>query len=90
MSCGQSGAILSHVALRHVHQPLHAGYADDRGGNKFQVRVFGRGTNLHALWDTGLIQTGPGHGDLNAGLLSTPAQTSDMTQHILPKIRARS
>ena len=55
------------VALRDVHQPLHAGYADDRGGNKYHVRVFGRGTNLHALWDTGLIQTGPGHGDLNAG-----------------------
>ena len=39
-----------------VHQPLHAGYADDRGGNTYQVQAFGRGTNLHALWDTGLIQ----------------------------------
>lgn len=38
-----------------VHQPLHAGYADDKGGNMYQVRAFGRGTNLHALWDTGLI-----------------------------------
>ena len=41
-----------------VHQPLHAGYADDKGGNKYQVRAFGRGTNLHALWDTGLISEG--------------------------------
>lgn len=39
-----------------VHQPLHVGYADDRGGNKYSVRVFERGTNLHALWDTGLIE----------------------------------
>ena len=39
-----------------VHQPLHAGYAEDRGGNTYQVQAFGRGTNLHALWDTGLIQ----------------------------------
>jgi len=39
-----------------VHQPLHAGYADDRGGNTIQLQVFGRGTNLHTLWDTGLIQ----------------------------------
>lgn len=39
-----------------VHQPLHAGYADDRGGNTYQLQAFGRGTNLHALWDTGLIQ----------------------------------
>jgi len=39
-----------------VHQPLHAGYADDRGGNTYQLQAFGRGTNLHALWDTGLIK----------------------------------
>jgi hypothetical protein len=39
-----------------VHQPLHAGYADDRGGNSWQLQAFGRGTNLHALWDTGLLQ----------------------------------
>ena len=38
-----------------VHQPLHAGYGDDRGGNRFQLRVDGRGTNLHALWDSGMI-----------------------------------
>ena len=39
-----------------VHQPLHAGYADDRGGNRYQVQAFGEGTNLHALWDFGLIR----------------------------------
>jgi nuclease S1 len=39
-----------------IHQPLHAGYADDRGGNTSQVQAFGRGTNLHALWDSGLIE----------------------------------
>ncbi len=39
-----------------VHQPLHAGYAQDRGGNRYQVQAFGEGTNLHALWDFGLIQ----------------------------------
>ncbi len=38
-----------------VHQPLHAGYADDRGGNRFQLRAFVRGSNLHALWDSGLL-----------------------------------
>lgn len=35
-----------------VHQPLHAGYRDDRGGNRYQVQWNGRGTNLHAIWDT--------------------------------------
>lgn len=38
-----------------VHQPLHAGFGDDRGGNSYQLQAFGRGTNLHALWDTGLL-----------------------------------
>lgn len=43
-----------------VHQPLHAGHADDKGGNTFQLQAYGRGTNLHALWDTGLLQHWPG------------------------------
>ena len=43
-----------------VHQPLHAGYADDRGGNTFQVQAFGRGSNLHALWDSALVTHRPG------------------------------
>ena len=39
-----------------VHQPLHAGYLDDKGGNAYQLQAFMRGSNLHALWDTGLIK----------------------------------
>lgn len=39
-----------------MHQPLHAGYADDRGGNDLQVRFEGEGTNLHALLDSGLMR----------------------------------
>ncbi len=39
-----------------LHQPLHAGFADDLGGNKIRVIAFGdQKTNLHALWDTVLI-----------------------------------
>ena len=34
-----------------VHQPLHGGYARDRGGNDTQVNDAGFGTNLHAVWD---------------------------------------
>ena len=40
-----------------AHQPLHAGYGDDKGGNTYQVRWQGRGSNLHHVWDTGLIDT---------------------------------
>ena len=38
-----------------VHQPLHAGYARDKGGNDVQVQFDGRGSNLHSLWDSGMI-----------------------------------
>ncbi len=34
-----------------IHQPLHAGFGDDRGGNLFQLNYIGQGTNLHAVWD---------------------------------------
>ena len=40
-----------------VHQPLHAGYRDDKGGNLFQVQFQGKGTNLHSVWDSGLLGT---------------------------------
>ena len=40
-----------------VHQPMHAGYGHDKGGNDFQIQFNGRGTNLHALWDSGMIRT---------------------------------
>lgn len=40
-----------------LHQPLHVGVADDKGGNDFQVRWFKDGTNLHAVWDTKMIDS---------------------------------
>jgi hypothetical protein len=40
-----------------VHQPLHAGFQDDKGGNTYQLQAFMHGSNLHALWDTGLIES---------------------------------
>lgn len=40
-----------------LHQPLHTGYASDKGGNKMQVNIGGRkGTNLHHLWDSDVIE----------------------------------
>jgi hypothetical protein len=37
------------------HQPMHLSKAEDKGGNMVQVQFNGKGTNLHGLWDTGLI-----------------------------------
>ena len=39
-----------------AHQPLHAGFGRDKGGNDFQVQFDGRGTNLHSLWDSGMLK----------------------------------
>ncbi len=38
-----------------AHQPLHAGYARDRGGNTIQIQLDGQGSNLHRLWDSEVI-----------------------------------
>ena len=38
-----------------LHQPLHVGMEEDKGGNDFQVRWFKDGTNLHRLWDSEMI-----------------------------------
>jgi len=38
-----------------LHQPLHVGYASDKGGNTVQLNYQARGTNLHSFWDTGII-----------------------------------
>jgi len=55
-----------------LHQPLHAGHADDKGGNTVQLRAFGAGTNLHALWDSGLLRhIDPDASALTARLLAT-------------------
>ena len=38
-----------------LHQPLHVGNGTDRGGNDVKVKWFGKSTNLHAVWDTEMI-----------------------------------
>ena len=39
-----------------VHQPLHVGREDDRGGNAVDVRLGGETTNLHRFWDTQVLR----------------------------------
>lgn len=39
-----------------LQQPLHVGDNLDRGGNDTQVRFFDRGSNLHSVWDSGIIE----------------------------------
>lgn len=48
--------ILIHL-MGDLHQPLHLGYASDRGGNDVKVQFLGRETNLHKLWDEDIIHS---------------------------------
>ena len=40
-----------------VHQPLHVGRGGDLGGNRVTVHWFGELSNLHRVWDSGLIES---------------------------------
>jgi hypothetical protein len=46
--------MLIHI-VEDVHQPMHTAHADDKGGNDFKVNWFSTPTNLHAVWDSQLI-----------------------------------
>lgn len=57
-----------------LHQPLHIGTGDDRGGNDIKVEWFGKKSNLHRVWDSDMID----HKDLSytelAGFINNPAE----------------
>lgn len=38
-----------------LHQPLHFGRKDDKGGNDFKVKWFTKSSNLHRVWDSEMI-----------------------------------
>ncbi|RZL49199.1 MAG: S1/P1 Nuclease [Pedobacter sp.] len=38
-----------------MHQPMHTARKEDLGGNKVQLLWFGEKSNLHKVWDEGLI-----------------------------------
>ncbi|WP_035806689.1 S1/P1 nuclease [Lunatimonas lonarensis] len=38
-----------------LHQPLHVGRGDDRGGNDVRVVYFGQNSNIHRVWDSQII-----------------------------------
>ena len=38
-----------------LHQPMHVGLEEDKGGNDFKVQWFYKDTNLHSVWDSKMI-----------------------------------
>ncbi|WP_316798328.1 S1/P1 nuclease [Pedobacter frigidisoli] len=53
-----------------AHQPMHVSRAEDKGGNTIQVQFDGKGTNLHSLWDSRLLD----HQGLSIAELSSKDQ----------------
>lgn len=45
---------LAHL-IGDIHQPLHCGNGLDMGGNQIKVNFFWEPSNLHRVWDSGLI-----------------------------------
>lgn len=62
-----------------AHQPMHAGYAHDKGGNTEQINFRGRGTNLHAFWDSGLFNSQQLSGDAWLARIGARAPSADAT-----------
>jgi len=46
--------MITHI-IGDLHQPLHSGNGTDRGGNDFKLEFFWENSNLHRVWDSGLI-----------------------------------
>lgn len=40
-----------------IHQPLHVGSGEDTGGNDVKVKWFWESSNLHRVWDSGMIDS---------------------------------
>ncbi len=38
-----------------IHQPLHVGTGEDRGGNDVKIKWFYSSSNLHRIWDSEMI-----------------------------------
>lgn len=76
--------IIKRMALRYVahlvgdmHQPLHAGRANDRGGTEIKVSYRGQTTNLHFFWDTDLVEMDPGTPEEMAERLGAAINSED-------------
>jgi hypothetical protein len=59
-----------------IHQPLHVSFEDDRGGNK--ISVTGCARNLHAVWDSCLVDYAIGGDVVKAATSMKAAITQDI------------
>jgi hypothetical protein len=47
--------VLIHL-VADIHQPLHCGFAKDKGGKNVKVRFFFKATDLHEVWDSEILE----------------------------------
>jgi hypothetical protein len=64
-----------------LHQPLHTGRGEDKGGNDIQVRWFGKGSNLHRVWDSEMID------DFQMSFTELAASTDRLSKKEVNEIR---
>lgn len=58
-----------------IHQPLHCGLAEDRGGNTIDIVFAGQQANLHQFWDYLVIRDRAGTLENLLALLPAPSAT---------------
>jgi len=83
---GEALALLGHW-VADVHQPLHVGYADDRGGGGIDrlTGIYPEARHLHDVWDNGILARG-----LAArGLRDWRAYANVLGREVDPAARAR-
>lgn len=47
--------ILTHL-VADIHQPMHCGFAKDRGGRAIKLRFYFKSTDLHEVWDSEVLE----------------------------------
>lgn len=62
-----------------LHQPLHCADNHDRGGNLVKVVLGGQRTNLHAVWDTAVVEALGSSEEAVAATLASQITQSDRT-----------
>ncbi|SMO55412.1 S1/P1 nuclease [Fodinibius sediminis] len=64
-----------------LHQPMHVGTGNDRGGNDTRVEWFYEPSNLHRVWDSGMIdETKLSYTEFTAAINHPTAQQIDRWQ----------
>lgn len=65
-----------------LNQPLHCADNGDQGGNQVDVSYFGYRTNLHSVWDSGVLRRMGSPDDLFNRLVAelTPQQAADWSR----------